>query len=155
MPEMDGYEATRQIKSTPSGENTIIIALTATVFEEQRSKIFAAGCDDVVRKPFQEQVIFDKLAEHLGIKYLYQEQNNASESKTLIYEQISLNPTDLAVMPSEWQNFLQQAATQVDGEWLRQLIEQIPDNYQTLKQGLRDSLRNYDFDGIVRLTQDG
>ncbi|MGL5805120.1 MAG: ATP-binding protein, partial [Xenococcaceae cyanobacterium] len=155
MPDLDGYAATRQIKSTPDGKNTVIIALTATVFEEQRSKIFAAGCDDVVRKPFQEQVIFDKLAEHLGIKYLYQEQVHASQAKTLIYDKISLSSTDLAVMPSEWQNYLQQAATQVDGEWLRQLIEQIPDHYQTLKQGLRDSLRNYDFDGIVRLTQNG
>jgi PAS domain S-box-containing protein len=153
MPVMDGYEATRQIKATSQGQNTAIIALTATVFEEQRSSIFAAGCDDVVRKPFQEQVIFDKMTEHLGVRYLYQEQASASQSKVTVSEKIFLKSEDLAIMPTEWNNSLQQAALQVDGEWLRQLIEQIPDRYQTLKQGLRESIRNYDFDEIVRLTQ--
>jgi hypothetical protein len=58
-------------------------------------------------------------------------------------------------MSRDWRNSLQQAAMEVDGEWLKQLIEQIPNDRATLKQGLQESIRNYDFDEIIRLTQDG
>jgi PAS domain S-box-containing protein len=155
MPVMDGYEATRQIKASPEGKNTIVIALTATVFEEQRSQILTAGCNDIVAKPLQEREIFEKMTEHLGIKYLYREEENPVFSQMTLIEKISLKSQDLKVMSSEWQNLLQQAAMEVDGDWLNRLIEQIPDTYQNLKQGLKESIRNYDFDEIVRLTQNG
>ncbi|MEM9543615.1 MAG: ATP-binding protein, partial [Cyanobacteria bacterium P01_E01_bin.42] len=44
MPVMDGYEAVRHIKSTPKGDATIIIALTASVLEEEKAVILAVGC---------------------------------------------------------------------------------------------------------------
>jgi CheY-like chemotaxis protein len=73
MPEMDGYEATKYIKSHDSGQQTIIIALTASAFEEERAQILAAGCDDFVRKPFRDSDIFEHMEKHLGVMYIYQE----------------------------------------------------------------------------------
>ena len=55
MPVMDGYEATKYIKSTTQGNATAIIALTASVLEQERAIILSAGCDDFMRKPFKEQ----------------------------------------------------------------------------------------------------
>lgn len=54
MPVMDGYTATQQIKSILGGENTIIIALTASAFQEERGMILSIGCDDLICKPFSE-----------------------------------------------------------------------------------------------------
>ena len=54
MPVMDGYEATRQIKSHLKGQATVIIALTASALEEEKTIILSSGCDDFVRKPFQQ-----------------------------------------------------------------------------------------------------
>ena len=45
MPVMDGKEATRRIKALPTGNNTIVVALTASVFEDQREELFIAGVD--------------------------------------------------------------------------------------------------------------
>ncbi len=73
MPVMDGYEATKQIKSHLKGQATVIIALTASAFEEDRTMILSAGCDDFVRKPFQEEVLLEKIATHLGVRYVYEE----------------------------------------------------------------------------------
>ena len=46
--------------------------MTAPAFEEERRHILAAGCDDFIRKPFENKTIFDAIASHLGIKYAYQ-----------------------------------------------------------------------------------
>ncbi len=73
MPVMDGHEATQKIKATPKGQATVIIALTATVFEEDREQILLEGCDDFVRKPFRKDEIYDMLARHLGVRFLYEE----------------------------------------------------------------------------------
>ncbi|TAF07615.1 MAG: response regulator [Nostocales cyanobacterium] len=73
MPEVNGYAATKIIRNLSQTQDipVIIIALTASVFEEQRAEIKAAGCDDMVRKPLQPQIIFDKLAEFLQVRYVY------------------------------------------------------------------------------------
>lgn len=71
MPVMDGYEATKRIKSTTKGQATVVVALTASAFEEQQSFILSAGCDDFVRKPFREAEIFDTMHKHLGVEFVY------------------------------------------------------------------------------------
>ena len=73
MPVLDGYEATRRIKASLRGQATVIIALTASAFEHEQEIVRAAGCDDVVRKPVREATIFAKIAEHLGIRFVYED----------------------------------------------------------------------------------
>ena len=154
MPVMDGYEATRQIKAQPQGQKTAILALTASAFEEQRAKILAAGCDDLVLKPFSEQVIFEKMAEQLGVRYLYQEQSPPAVPQSTAPQKASLMPQDLKVMSAEWLAALHQAAIEVDGELIFQLIEQIPEANHILVQGLAALTRNYGFDEIIELIQE-
>ncbi|WP_414543604.1 PAS domain S-box protein [Nostoc sp. CCY0012] len=69
MPVMDGYEATKQIRDTPEGKATIIIALTAYSSTGERTLALNAGCNDVVTKPFREEVLYTKMADYLGLRY--------------------------------------------------------------------------------------
>ncbi|HEY9611212.1 GAF domain-containing protein [Allocoleopsis sp.] len=71
MPVMDGYEATREIKARSGDRSPVILALTANAFEEERLVALAIGCDDFIRKPCQEEVILEKMAEYLGVRYIY------------------------------------------------------------------------------------
>ncbi|MBD2462837.1 PAS domain S-box protein [Oscillatoria sp. FACHB-1407] len=74
MPVMDGYEATRIIHQWCAEVNQPspkIVALTASVFEEQRSPILEAGCDDVVSKPFRVKNLLLTIGKHLGVHYIY------------------------------------------------------------------------------------
>lgn len=68
MPVMDGYEATRRIRAT--GEKTCIIALTASILEEDKSYVMKEGCDDIVHKPFEENIIFEMIEKHLPIRLI-------------------------------------------------------------------------------------
>lgn len=75
MPGMDGYETARRIRAADGGKNTLIVAVTAGVFEDSRQDILAAGVNAYLAKPFAAEELFDVLGDKLGVRYLYGEQN--------------------------------------------------------------------------------
>lgn len=61
MPKMNGYEASKQIKSEPFGDSVKIIAVTASEYERDDQKLIDNGLDDYLRKPFQPEILFEKI----------------------------------------------------------------------------------------------
>jgi two-component system sensor histidine kinase/response regulator len=152
MPIMDGYEATRQIKQSLEGQETIIIALTASAFEEQRQVIFSAGCDDFICKPFREEVLFEKIAAHLKVRYIYEEEKSSTSVSALIPPKV-LTAEDLSVMSTDWLVNLYQAAICVDDSGILELIKQIPESEAILANALTELVENFRIDIIIDLTQ--
>lgn len=75
MPVMDGYEATRAIRALPGGREVRIAALTASAFEEDRQAILDAGCDEMLRKPLQDEQLFALMTRLLGLRWLRTEED--------------------------------------------------------------------------------
>lgn len=68
MPEMSGYQATSQIRSkntTVKSPAIPIIALTADAFAETKLKVFEAGMNDFVTKPFNQDELYLKIVKHV------------------------------------------------------------------------------------------
>lgn len=156
MPVMDGYTATERIKSQPEGQNTIVIALTASAFEEERLVILSAGCDDFMRKPFKEAELLETIGNYLKIDYIYADETNVASqqhlnSQSTISEQ--LTPESLTVMPTEWLAQLNQAASQVDNQEICRLLTEIPAEYESLAQDLRILVEQFRCDKIIDLTE--
>ncbi|MEI2419212.1 response regulator, partial [Arthrospira platensis SPKY2] len=151
MPVMDGYEATKRIKSHLKGQATVIIALTASAFESERAVVLSAGCDDFVRKPFQAQILFEKMAKHLGVRYIYEKQISSQPSSMVQRQPLEANC--LMVMPTDWVVQLHQAATELDDKLVLQLFEEISEDQLALKESLIDLVDRVRFDMILSLTQ--
>ncbi|MEM9508763.1 MAG: response regulator [Cyanobacteria bacterium P01_E01_bin.35] len=151
MPVIDGYEATKQIKAEAKDQETIIIALTASAFEEERVVILSAGCDDFMRKPFQEAELLTKIGQYLEIEYLYEEEVDAPDQAKVLLEELTSD--SLLVMPQQWRSQLYEAAAQVDNQEIFKLILEIPDEYESLAKGLENLAEQFRCDKIIDLAQ--
>ena len=58
MPNMDGLEATREIRKMPIAQNLPVIAMTANAFNEDRDRCYEAGMDDFIAKPVEPDQMF-------------------------------------------------------------------------------------------------
>ncbi|MBD2179759.1 response regulator [Planktothrix sp. FACHB-1355] len=152
MPVMDGYEATKYIKAHLKGQATVIIALTASVFEENRITVLSAGCDDFVRKPFREEVLLEKLATYLGVRYVYSEAQSTTSTQSR-ESQKQLEPESLTVMPSGWITQLYEAADSIDNDRILELIAEIPAEEAFLAQYLTDLVKKFRCDAIIDLIE--
>lgn len=121
MPVLDGYQATRRIKSTTRGQATVVIALTASALEEDRALILSEGCDDYLRKPFREADLFDMLTKHLGLRFVYQEV--AADALAGGVPDRARVLRELAGMPQTWRDDLRQASLLGYPEQIAALIE--------------------------------
>ncbi|MDS3861444.1 MASE1 domain-containing protein [Thermosynechococcaceae cyanobacterium BACA0444] len=149
MPVMDGYEATKQIKATTKGHATAVIALTASVLEEEQAIILSAGCDDFLRKPFAEHTIFDALTKHLGVTYIYEDSTpplSPSSDQTLTTEKLS-------GLASEWLSQVYTAALEADNQSILSLIEELPPHYLHLQTPLSLIARQFQFETLIDLIE--
>jgi len=61
LPDIDGWEATRRIRSEPLTREIPVIALSASVTSEDKDRSIAAGCDDFDTKPVQLERLMQKI----------------------------------------------------------------------------------------------
>ena len=159
MPVMDGYEATKQIKAHPLGKTTVIIALTASAFENERKSILAAGCDDFLPKPFEANILFAKMEDFLGIRYVYEEPIDTNDTKLEKESEISGVSSNQSVesqicqMPREWVEKIYTAAQECSDDKILQLIEEMPKELAPASQNLTTLAQNFLFDDIIELAK--
>ncbi|MEG3879428.1 PAS domain S-box protein [Microcoleus sp. herbarium7] len=153
MPVMDGYEATKQIKTTTGGQATAIVALTASVLEEERAVILSAGCDDFMRKPFREEDIFAAMGKHLGVRYIYEDPTAESVAGAGESSQEVMTPEELASLSPDWVVEFKQNILSVDMEAIASSIAQIRTVNSSLADRLEDCINNFEYDKILNIIE--
>lgn len=66
LPDIDGLDATQQIKSNADLAHIPIVALTANAMYGDEERILAAGCDGYISKPVSKNALVEKVAETLA-----------------------------------------------------------------------------------------
>ncbi len=150
MPVMDGLTATRKIRQLPGGDQVKIVALTASVFKDQREEVMAAGSDDFVRKPYRPEELYDCMAKHLKLHYRYADDSDetlGSDDST----QLSLTQEDIAQLSGSLRNQIHSAAMIGDAQSITDTIQALPDTH--IANALRKLVDAYRFDLIMELTK--
>ena len=147
MPVLDGRAATRLIKASPNGQSTTIIALTASSFEEERADILTAGCDDLLRKPFQEADLFALMQKHLGVHFVYQDDPVAAPPSS-----VPVDVAALAALPVALRNTLEQALVRLDTVAIAEALAELPD--ASLAHALEMLANEFQYNRMLHLIQD-
>ncbi|MGA1285453.1 MAG: response regulator, partial [Prochlorothrix sp.] len=157
MPVLSGYGATQQIRALEAESNhspkTMILALTASVFEDERAKIIAAGCDDFLRKPITEDQLFRKLTQHLGVSYVYRDRPLTDAEAPSPTTKLRHSTESLAEQPRAWVAQLNLAARGADDDLIWKLLEQITPEQVELAESLAELVNDFRLDKIIKLTE--
>ena len=149
MPVMDGYEATRIIKSTDKGALIPIIALTASAYEDEFQKADHSGLSGYIRKPFRENELFAVIGKALGISYLYENEPAMSVFGDSNGEVLA--DSSLESMPAELVTLMLDALAVADLNRLLYLINGMDQDHPVLSQYLLNLAKNYEYEKLLRI----
>jgi len=153
MPEMDGYEATKRIKATTEGQDTAIIALTASSFDEERDLATTAGYNGFIRKPFREAEIFDTIEKHLGVDYVCEEPLESPSQEVEGDKQEALTPELLGALPPSILANLERDIIRINLEGVYHKIEKIRGFDPDIADSLTAWVDNFEYSKILNLIQ--
>jgi CheY-like chemotaxis protein len=157
MPGMDGYEAAQRIRELEKGRrdaegrelHTPIVALTAGVMEHKQSSPLAGVFDDWVYKPFREAELFEKVAKHLGAKFVYQSSGLSEEKGP---GEPALRAEDLAGLPRDWLKRFLPAVKRGRAVQMQNLIEEIRPEFGNAAKTLTTLINLYRFETLMAMT---
>jgi PAS domain S-box-containing protein len=147
MPVMDGHEAIRQIRSMAGGEDTKIIAVTASAMDDNRQQLMDIGADDFIGKPFREAELFQKIHVHLGLEYQYAEDPTDADQQ----EAAELKPNSLAGWPREVIDSMREAVITADLDQLLATIQEIETRDPRIAHGLRHLAESFQYEKLLDL----
>jgi CheY-like chemotaxis protein len=147
------YRADSALSHSTTPSPTVIIAVTAQAFPEDRALALAAGCNDYISKPFRAETLLRKMAEHLDMQLIYAEDSPTSQDQhpaitSLPATETRLTINDLAAMPLAWVTELQKAAHIGREEAVKTLIHQIPREQVKLIDKLQALVYDFEF-GVI------
>lgn len=152
MPVMDGYEATRRIRALEGGRETRIIAVSASIMDEDRRAALAAGVDGFIGKPFREADLFEVVGSVLQIKFDY-----AADAAEPYADGGGSTPLPEALhsLPVGMLASLRQAVISADIDSILEVIEAIGFHDQQTAESLRNMARRYEYETLLQILPQG
>lgn len=154
MPVMDGYEATRVIKATPELKGTAVIAVTASAFEEDRRRIFAAGADGYLSKPFKEEDLFENIRLLTGAEFLYDEIGAPERAPDREEESARMHRTVSALAP-ELVSQMRDAVESADMDLFNELAGQLSAEHPDFTRWVQQMAARYEYEALIELFSAG
>ncbi len=147
MPGLDGTDATRRIRALEGGQAVKIVAVTASVFNEQRNELLSAGMDDIVNKPYRPYELFNCMAKHLGIRFIRQTSVKAVHSSPV-------STAALAGLPTTLRTELVEALVDLDTARIEKTVALIAEYDAELGRILRYYTKSYQYTTIVHALEE-
>ncbi|MFA7061046.1 MAG: response regulator [Pedobacter sp.] len=143
MPEMNGIEATRQLRESHPDTSLTIIGISASAFKEDRQQFLAAGANAFIAKPFREAELLELLSSHAGLEFV----TATVHSTTEILLQTKTEH-DLSVLPADVLQELKVATECIDLKKVREIAARIATGHPELSEWIMQSVSDFRFDLI-------
>jgi PAS domain S-box-containing protein len=147
MSVMDGYEATRIIRSKENGNSVLIIGITASVFKDDLIKVKEAGADEVLNKPFRFEELFELLSLIPNLKFIY---DLADINESAPINHVSLKET-IKNLSDDVFNEMKTAIVQGNMVMLRKIANKLEHNNPEFTKEIISLARNYDYEKLLSL----
>ncbi|MCI0396128.1 MAG: ATP-binding protein [Chloroflexi bacterium] len=157
MPGMDGFETAQAIRQNPALRNIVIIAVSASVFEQEKEKSRQAGCDDFLPKPIRDEELLAVLQSHLNLEWIYRPGVSPGEgSQTPGGDAPAGTPGEIAPPPADQMAILLDLALQGNMRAIQRQARHIAlldKKYQPFANTLEQLARGYKEKELLRLIQ--
>ncbi len=144
MPKLNGDEATQIIRQQASGDRVIIIAVTASAFEEDRNRFLNLGCNDFIRKPFKIDELIRSLKQYLHVEFV-------EEKISCLSPETTLTSNHLTHLSEVWRAQFEQAMVYGDFNQMLDLVNQLEHEDQTLITALRELVEGFKLEELFAL----
>ena len=150
MPGMDGHEAIRRIRAA-HGARVKIIALSASVFTEERQRAEAEGADAFLAKPFDHAELLERIRGLVGVDYV---DAAPREAVATVHDEVAAErPTagEIRRLPADLVAALREANRRADYQQMLTLVEQVATQDERLGRLLRQLVKRFDHDTLHEL----
>jgi len=141
MPTMDGCEATRRLRA--QGHRLPILAVTASILQDGQTSVMTCGMDDLLDKPLNPDQLFERLAHHLGLRYL------PSAAAPPPAPAADPSPADLERLNPDARRALQNALDEGDPEAFEQALRAVRSEAPALAEALSRRMQAFDYDALA------
>jgi DNA-binding response OmpR family regulator len=146
---MDGMEATRRIRASPAGKETVIVGLTASALEDDRRAVLATGMDDYLVKPYREDQLLEIIQARLNLVWLYSDGAALREPESVDASAPPLNPE----LSAELIGRLHSAVVNGEKALLDRLIETVKERDAPSACVLQELADKYEYDALTHLLE--
>jgi signal transduction histidine kinase/DNA-binding NarL/FixJ family response regulator/PAS domain-containing protein len=124
MPGIGGVEALRRLRE--AGTKALLVAFTASGFEELEAEARGAGAVEVLFKPYRESELLERLAELLGVSFDYQQAVALGLPASMVPEPAPASlPELLALAPAELLGELREAVLQARAARIERIADEL------------------------------
>ena len=149
MPVLNGFEVAQLIRTFPELQETVVIAISASVHQEIRVQSLEAGCHEFLAKPVDLQTLLECLRRYLHLEWIYQVDSSISDDSEHPAAPDVLQGTPLP--PSVRETLLELAELGIVKTLLAELqkLETQDVRFQPLTEHLRQFVKTYQFDQLI------
>jgi polar amino acid transport system substrate-binding protein len=153
MPVMDGFAATKKIKSMPGGEKALIFAVSASVLEHEEKKIIEYGAAEFVCKPFRENELLELIRKHTGIMYEYEDKEEEKGADPERKGGIPLSKESLQALPAELKTEMYNAVINGYSKKINACIKQAETYDRETAEKLFRLAAQYEYETLARILE--
>jgi PAS domain S-box-containing protein len=152
MPRMDGFAMIRELRQLPLFQSTIIIAVSASVFDADRQNCLASGCNDFLAKPIQAEILLNKIKSYLNLSWIC-EQEASGENFTVAFP-LASSTKQMSVPPREELLTLYESAQSGNVEGVEQEVirlKQLNPEYSSFAAKVLELSEDFEYEAIFKL----